>query len=92
MAKFKNKPPAKVVPGPAIYVGPNMGGNVPMSQFTVFKNGFPPYVAEKMKAEPDFKRLFVPVADLNAARIELKKPASVRARAFNAVLKNRGVK
>lgn len=87
MAKSKRAKPATV-----IYVGPNMGGNVPMSQFTVFKNGLPVYVADKVKTDPDFKRLFVPVADLNAARLELKNPISVKARAFNAILKNRGAK
>ncbi len=90
MAKSKKAPQAK--PETVIYVGPNMGGSVPMSQFTVFKNGLPVYVAEKAEVDPDFKRLFVPVADLNAARLELKNPASIKARAFNAVLKNRGNK
>lgn len=91
MAKFKIAVQVEK-PATVIYVGPNMGGAVPVSQFTVFKNGLPVYVADKMKADQDFKKLFVPVADLSAARIELKNPVSVKARAFNAVLKKRGIK
>jgi hypothetical protein len=90
MAKFKKA--KKAQPETAIYVGPNLGGETPVSQFTVFKNGFPPHIAERMGADPNFKALFVPIDGLNAARADLKKPASHKARAFTAIVKKRGNK
>lgn len=81
---------AKAVPARQIYVGPNLGTNIPISQFTVFKGGLPPHIEERAKGDPDFKKLFVPVADLDRARAELRNPASVLARAFVAVVKKQG--
>lgn len=88
----KSKKPNQAKPETVIYVGPNMGGDTPISQFTVFRNGLPLHISERIKTDKDFKNLFTPVGNLNAARLELKDPVSVKARAFNAVFKNRGVK
>lgn len=82
--------PKKAVPkAPVVYVGPNMGGDLPMLQFTVYRNGLPRLVKDRFDSDPDFARLFCPSEDLNKARAELKTPGSVKARAFNAVFKKR---
>ncbi len=86
MAK-SSKTPAKETPDTVIYVGPNLSGDILISQFTVFKNGLPPYLAERTGADPVFKSLFVPLPGLTVARADLKNPGSRMARAFNTVRK-----
>lgn len=85
----KSKKPNQAKPETVIYVGPNMGGDTPIAQFTAFRNGLPVNIAARVDKDPDFKRLFTPVANLNAARLELKDPASVKARAFKNVMKKK---
>jgi len=75
-----------------VYVGPNMSGDLLMTQFSTFRNGLPPHIEEKVKLDPDFKKLFVPVAELAPARNILKNPGSAIARAFNAVVKSATLK
>ena len=72
-----------------VYVGPNMGGALPMTQYTVYRNGLPKLVQSRYDSDPDFKRLFCPVEELDDARAELRKTTSVRSRAYGAVLKSK---
>ncbi len=73
-----------------VYVGPNMGGDLLMTQFSTFRNGLPLHIEEKGKKDPDFKKLFVPVADLATARTRLKESGTAIARAFASVAKSIG--
>ncbi len=91
MAKkvIKQKPPVTpVVPKHAVYVGPNLTGDLPMTRYNVYKNGLPPQVKERFDTDPEFAKLFVPVADFAALKPKLKDPASDLSKACIAVLKN----
>ena len=74
---------------PKIYVGPNMGGALPLTQFATYINGLPKPVQERVDSDPDFSRLFCAPEELAAVRAELGTPGSVRSRAFVGVLKKR---
>ena len=90
MAKkiIKDKTPVKpVVPKHAVYVGPNLSGDLPMTRFNVYKNGLPPQVQQRFDSDSEFAKLFIPVADLAAVKPKLKDPASNLAKACLAVLK-----
>ena len=84
------KAAAPKLPDPAVYIGPNMGGELPMTQFNVYRGGLPGPVQERVTSDPEFAKLFVSVDGLSAARQELKNPASVKAKAFRAVVKGKG--
>jgi len=70
---------------PTVYIGPNLPGGQ-LAGFTVYKNGLPAYVRELQEQTPELKKLFVPVADLAAARKRLTRPGP-EAQAFQAVRK-----
>jgi hypothetical protein len=78
------KPSAKGVP--LVYIGPNMGRDLLITQFSTFKNGLPLPVKERFDSDKEFKVLFVPVADLGSARAKLADPGSRLGRAFRAVV------
>jgi hypothetical protein len=85
----KSKTPAKAGKTKGIslvYIGPNMGRDLLMTQFSTFKNGLPLPVKERFDSDKEFKTLFVPVADLGSARAKLNDPGSRLARAFRAVV------
>lgn len=89
-AAVKKAPVAKKLaassPKPVVYIGPNMGGDLPMTQFTVYRGGLPGPIKGRVDADKDFSRLFVSVTDLPAARAELKNKKSVRGLAYAAVM------
>lgn len=72
-----------------VYVGPNLGRPLYIKQFQTWRGGLPGHVAEACAAQPELKRLFVPVAELAAARNELGRPTSALAKASAAVLRAR---
>lgn len=85
----KTKNPAKAGTAkavPRVYIGPNMGRDLLMTQYSTFKNGLPIPVKERFDSDKDFAALFVKVADLGAARAKLNDPGSRLARAFRAVV------
>lgn len=86
MARSNNKEasPSGEVPA-VVYVGPNMGGELLMQQFTVFRAGLPEMVQARADADPDFAALFVPVPELAEARGALSRPGSAVKSAFDAV-------
>lgn len=83
------KPVQKKKIEPVVYIGPNMGGELPITQFSVHKNGVSAMVKARMEKDANFAKLFVSPADLTIARQQLKSPASVIFKAFNAVVKTR---
>jgi len=85
----KNKIPAN--PGnengvPLVYVGPNLGRDLLMTQFSTFKNGLPFPVKERFDLDQEFASLFVKVTDLGISRVKLSDPGSSLARAFRSVV------
>ena len=78
--------------GPWVYVGPNLGGDLLITQFSTFKNKLPLHIEQKAAADQDFKRLFVPVAELASARKRIGQPGSALARAFKSVLQGQSQK
>ncbi len=72
--------------GPAVYVGPNLVGKLHLNTFTIFREGkLPEPLASAAREDQELSRLFVPVADLSAARGQLAEPGSSLARAARAV-------
>ncbi|MBI9092468.1 MAG: hypothetical protein JEZ12_24895 [Desulfobacterium sp.] len=89
MAQANKKTPAKTGKEKGVslvYIGPNMGRDLLMTQFSTFKNGLPLPVKEQFDSDKEFKALFVPVADLGSARAKLADPGSRLARAFRAIV------
>jgi hypothetical protein len=90
MAQAKtNKTPAKTGNAKGVslvYIGPNMGRDLLMTQFSTFKSGLPIPVRERFDSDKEFKALFVPVSDLGSARAKLADPGSRLARAFRTVV------
>ena len=80
----KNKEPDLLV-----YIGPNMGGDLPMTQFTVYRGGLPKLVQNRFNSDPDFARLFVDPSELDAARAELKNKSSLKGQAYTAAVKSK---
>lgn len=56
-----------------IYIGPDIPG---AKQFTIFNNGLPDALKEKIKEHPFFHSLVVPVDKLAQARLELSREGS----------------
>ncbi len=56
-----------------MYIGPDIPG---AKQNTVFNNGLPDALKEKIKEHPVFRSLIVPVGKLAQARVELEKKGS----------------
>ena len=83
-------PPAAAAPeagkSPSrIYVGPNMGGALLLTRYSVFRNGFPEHLRQAMAADRELARLFVPVEELGEARKRLRDNASPLSHAFRSV-------
>ena len=72
-----------------VYVGPNLGRPLYLKQYQTWRGGLPGHVAEACAAQPELKRLFVPVTELAAARNELGRPTSALAKAAAAILRAR---
>ncbi len=66
-----------------VYVGPNQAGALSLRQFTVYRGGLPENLRAAIKEDPNLGQLFVPVADLVAARAELRNNGSRLARAHS---------
>ena len=77
---------AKGQPESLVYVGPNLAGDLRLSQFTVYR-GLPAEVKAATKEDPVLARCFVPVTKLAQARKDLAKEASPMAKAFGQVFK-----
>ena len=58
-----------------IYIGPNLSRGR-LLQYQVFVGGLPTHLDEEFAAMPALKRLFVPVAELNAAMAQTKQPGT----------------
>jgi hypothetical protein len=72
--------------GPEVYVGPNMVGKLHLNTFTIYRGGrLPEPLASAAREDKELSKLFVPVADLAAARKQLAEPGSSLARAARAV-------
>ena len=56
-----------------VYIGPDIPG---VKQYTVFNNGLPDALKEKIKEHPFFNSLVIPVDKLANANIELAKEGS----------------
>jgi len=84
MAGSKAKP-QEPSPAAQVYVGPNMGGDLPMQQFTTFRGGLPPGVSARCEQDQDFAALFVPVSGVAAARADLARPGSPLRRSYETV-------
>ncbi len=70
-----------------VYCGPNMAGKITLRQFTVFSGGLPPRLKEVVESDRDMKALFLPVADLAGARLQLNKKGSPLNRAHSETLR-----
>ena len=77
----------KTAKASVVYVGPNMAGEIMLRHGQTFLGGVPDHLAEAGKADPMFAALFVPVADLAAARQKINKPGSFLHRAHNETLR-----
>jgi hypothetical protein len=73
----KEKTPT--VTGTVMYLGPTLRGARHVVNGTIFKGGVPRHLEKELTADPDYAALFVPVADVGAARKELKNATSVLA-------------
>ena len=58
-----------------IYIAPNLSRGR-LLQYQVFIGGLPTHLEEEFAAMPALKRLFVPVAELNAAMAQAKQPGT----------------
>lgn len=58
-----------------IYIGPNLSRGR-LLQYQVFIGGLPEHLDAEFAAMPALKRLFVPVAELNAAMAQTKQPGT----------------
>lgn len=56
-----------------VYIGPDIPG---AKQYTVFNNGLPDALKEKIKRHPVFHSLVIPVEKLPQASVELAKEGS----------------
>ncbi len=71
-------------PGPVIYIGPALPG---LASNAILRNGLPQPVKELLQARPSLGQLLVPVAELGAARRQLKDAASSLSQAYQAATK-----
>ncbi|MDH5525150.1 MAG: hypothetical protein OEY01_14335 [Desulfobulbaceae bacterium] len=85
--KKEAKPVATAANTPLVYVGPNMGGELTLRQYTVYRNGLPAHLAGAVESDTEMQKLFVPVADLQSARAELNKKGSRLHRAHGETLR-----
>lgn len=53
-----------------IYVGPNLRNNA-LIQFTVFAGGMPKHIDKELAAVPELAKLFVPIAKLEPAQVQI---------------------
>lgn len=70
-----------------VYVGPNMAGDLTLRTHTVFRGGLPGHLKKAVAQDRELAALFVPVADLAGARVQLKKQGSPLQRAHNETLR-----
>jgi len=85
MASLKDKTMAPAQEQSLVYVGPNMGGELPMQQFTVFRGGLTDAVKTRCEQDLEFAALFVPVSGLSQARQALERTGSELHRAYGSV-------
>lgn len=78
--------------GPVMYIGPTIKRVV--STNTIFNNGLPDRLKQKISEEPVIGTLIVPVNGLSEARKKLNEPASAIRACYEQVLLNlkKGVK
>ncbi len=72
MGRRKKRINETVKAGPVVYVGPAFKDSV-LSAFKVFRNGIPAEYAN----DAIYKHLFVPVAGLNQAMVDVKKKGTM---------------
>lgn len=76
-AKAKAQEPVK-----RIYVGPP---SLQITKYTVLESDFPPHLQTLVEQCPDVAKLFVPIADLQAAEARIAKKGTLEHRAYNNV-------
>jgi hypothetical protein len=52
--------------GPIVYIGPNLERGR-LRQYTIFRDGVPPYLAPLIESRPEISHLLVPAFELSAA-------------------------
>jgi len=70
-----------------VYVGPNMGGSLPMTRFRVYSGGLPKLVQARVDADANFAKMFVSVDQLDKARDQIRNKKSVLGKAYLALKK-----
>ena len=69
----RQQSPGKAYTGPCVYTGPDMPG---AKQYTVFNNGLPESLKEKLAEKPYFQSFIIPAEKLAQASSELGKEGS----------------
>lgn len=77
--------PAKSVVKRLVYVGPNMSDSRLLT-YQVFIGGYPDYLNKEFEAKPFLKKLFVPIAELPAAKAAIQKKGTVLNIYYNKAL------
>lgn len=92
MARATNKASSKKTTAkknaPQVYVGPNISGDILITQFSTFRNGLPATMKAAVEADKNLETLFVAVNDLAEARQQIKFPSTRLGRAFAAVMRD----
>ena len=70
-----------------VYVGPNMGGELPMTRFRIYSGGLPKEIQARCETDPAFAKLFVSVDKLDTTRAQISNKKSVLGKAYQAVVK-----
>ncbi|KJD45984.1 hypothetical protein [Paenibacillus terrae] len=68
-----------------IYIGPNLPGGR-LAKYFISLGGFPAYLSDISDKVPAITELFVPVADLSAARVAMDQPGTTQNIAYAAVV------
>ncbi|MHB0864756.1 hypothetical protein ACYCS5_26805 [Paenibacillus sp. SEL3] len=68
-----------------IYIGPNLPGGR-LAKYFISLGGFPAYLSDISDKVPAITELFVPVADLSAAKVAMDQPGTTHNIAYAAVV------
>ncbi|WP_308775012.1 50S ribosomal protein L37 [uncultured Bilophila sp.] len=68
-----------------VYVGPDRPFGLPLRTSAVLRGEPFPQLAAVIEANPDLKKLFVPVEELAETRRQIRRPGGVMQRLFNDI-------
>ncbi|MBP1924594.1 hypothetical protein J2Z76_000447 [Sedimentibacter acidaminivorans] len=68
-----------------VYCGPSFAGR--LQQFSIYKNGIPPYIDKEMEKCPSISKLFVPISKLAITREKLRNQGSKENQLYQNILK-----